>query len=253
MAYAINQGVRIHFKVEGEGPPLVVHHGFNGSLEESYDVGLVQALRDKHQFILIDARGHGASDKPHDPEEYTLELMAADVIAVQDALSVSKAHFMGYSMGGWVGFGIAKYTPERLLSLIIGGAEPYEETLDWQDPFLEVLSKGMEAYIAFMEEMFGENMTPKLKARLRTNDIEALIAYLSLKETYDLEGILPTIALPCLLVAGENDPVYDGAKKCSEIIPNATFVSLPGLDHVEAGSRTDLYLPHVQRFLAEVG
>jgi pimeloyl-ACP methyl ester carboxylesterase len=253
MPYAINQGVRIHFKVEGEGPPLVVHHGFNGSLEDFYNVAdFVQVLKGNYQLILIDARGHGASDKPHDPESYRMVLRVADVVTVLDALNVSKAHFIGYSMGGQVGFGIAKYAPERFLSLLIGGAEPYQEASDKPDPFLEILSMGVEAYVAAMDEMFGARMTPKLKSQLLANDIEALTAYLSLREPWGFEDILPTIATPCLLLAGENDPFYVGAKKCSKIIPNATFVSLPGLDHIEAAFRIDLTLPHIQMFLAEV-
>ena len=97
MPYAINQGVRVHFKVEGAGSPLVVHHGLNDSLETIYDVGDVeQVLKGDYQIILIDARGHGASDKPHDPEAYRMVLRVADVIAVLDALEIDKAHFLGY-------------------------------------------------------------------------------------------------------------------------------------------------------------
>ena len=155
-------------------------------------------------------------------------------------------------MGGYVGFGIANYAPERFLSLIIGGADPYQEDTQGPGPFVEVLSQGMEAYTAAMEETFGTRVTPKLRAGWQANDIEALSAFLSLEERWGFEEILPTITMPCLLFAGENDPFYAGARKCSEIIPDATFVSLPGLDHIEAAFRTDLTLPHIQRFLAEV-
>jgi pimeloyl-ACP methyl ester carboxylesterase len=253
MPYAINQGVRIHFEVEGEGPPLVLHHGLNGSLEEFLDAeDLVQLLMENYQLILMDARGHGASDKLHDPEDYRMVLRVADVIAVLDDLEIKKAHFLGYSMGGFVGFGLAKYAPERLNSLIIGGAEPYQEDLQEPDPFIEVLSQGMEAYVAAMEQVFGARATPELRTRWQANDLEALSAFLSLEDHWDFDDILPTITIPCLLIVGETDTFYAGAKNCSEIIPDATFVSLPGLDHVEAGFRTDLTLPHIQRFLAEV-
>ena len=52
-----------------------------------------------------------------------------DVVAVLDDLHLSTAHFWGYSMGGWIGFGMAKYAPERLHALIIGGTDPSERRL----------------------------------------------------------------------------------------------------------------------------
>lgn len=95
-----NHGVSVHCHVEGEGSPFVLQHGFAMSLERWHEAGYVDALRRDHQVILIDARGHGASDKPHDIEAYSPRSSVADVLAVLDALDVSKAHFWGYSMGG---------------------------------------------------------------------------------------------------------------------------------------------------------
>lgn len=66
MAYADNNGIRIHYQVEGDGPPLVLQHGYSDSLESWYEFGYVDKLKSQCQLILIDARGHGASDKPHD-------------------------------------------------------------------------------------------------------------------------------------------------------------------------------------------
>jgi len=125
MPYANNQGVRIHYEVEGDGPPLMLLHGYSGNLKSWHRCGYVDPLKNDYNLILIDARGHGASDKPHDPEVYELKLLVADIAAVLDDLNISKAHFLGYSMGGRIGFGIAKYAPERFYSLIIGGAHPY--------------------------------------------------------------------------------------------------------------------------------
>jgi pimeloyl-ACP methyl ester carboxylesterase len=66
-----------------------------------------------------------------------------------------------------------------------------------------------------------------------------------------MEDVLPTIAMPCLLFAGEADPRYPGAKKAVNYMPNASFVSLPGLDHYQVVG-SDLVLPHVKKFLAAV-
>ena len=80
MPYADNGSVRIHYQVEGEGPALVLQHGFTESLVDWYESGYVEALRPDYRLILIDARGHGASDKPHDPDAYVLNRRVADVV-----------------------------------------------------------------------------------------------------------------------------------------------------------------------------
>src|SRR5262245_12825985 len=72
MPYAENRGLRIHYEVEGQGPTLVLQHGFTHSVRRWYLHGYVEALRTDYELVLIDARGHGLSDKPHDPTAYTL-------------------------------------------------------------------------------------------------------------------------------------------------------------------------------------
>src|ERR1700726_2295119 len=104
MPYTGNQGVRIHYRIEGAGLPLVLQHGFTRSLEDWKSCGYIARLKSDYQVILIDARGHGQSDKPRDPEAYRLEKRVGDVVvAVLNDLGIGKAHYWGYSMGGWLG------------------------------------------------------------------------------------------------------------------------------------------------------
>jgi pimeloyl-ACP methyl ester carboxylesterase len=126
MRFAHNQGVRVHYEVEGKGSPLVLQRGFSDSLQTWYELGYVDGLKSDYQLILVDARGHGASDKPHEPEAYKPESNAADVVAVLTDLGISRAHFFGYSLGGWIAFAMAQYAPEHVHALIIGGANPHQ-------------------------------------------------------------------------------------------------------------------------------
>jgi pimeloyl-ACP methyl ester carboxylesterase len=80
MPFVENDGVRIHFEVEGRGEPLVIQHGFTSSIETVRLVGYSVSLKDSYQVILIDARGHGASDKPHSPESYGMQTAVRDVL-----------------------------------------------------------------------------------------------------------------------------------------------------------------------------
>lgn len=61
-----NEGVSIHYRVEGDGPPVVLGHGITDSSDFWYECGYVEALKPKYRLVLIDFRGHGKSDKPHD-------------------------------------------------------------------------------------------------------------------------------------------------------------------------------------------
>ena len=100
MPFAENQGVKIYYQVEGEGPPLIIQYGFMDTLEQLYTIGYIESLENYYKLILIDLRGHGKSDKPHDSSLYSMKHLTSDVIAVMDDLKIEKAHFMGYSMGG---------------------------------------------------------------------------------------------------------------------------------------------------------
>jgi pimeloyl-ACP methyl ester carboxylesterase len=249
MPYAMNKGVRIHYRIEGDGRPLVLQHGFTDSLETWYETGYVQALKPDYRLILIDARGHGASDKPHQPDAYDRERNVEDIAAVLDDLDIPRAHYLGYSMGGRIGFAIARYAPERVHSLILGGGSPYPQSQAGPDRMLEALKQGAEA----IPSLWGITEPPELIARLVKNDAKALVACRSKGlQSAGFAEILPTMRMPCLLYAGEDDPVCAENRKCIRGMPNVTFFSLPGLSHVEAVSRSDLVLPRVKQFLETV-
>jgi pimeloyl-ACP methyl ester carboxylesterase len=251
--YANNQGVRIHYEVEGNGPPLVLVHGLAGYLEQWHELGYVDSLKKEFTLILMDLRGHGGSDKPHDPEAYKLKLLVADMIAVMDVLNISKTHFLGYSLGGRMAFALAKYAPERFHSFIIGGQSPQTRLharIRW---WLQILKKGMSAYVELLEKEPGVKMTPQMRTKILSNDTEALAAFVSSSEwRANLEDALPNMTMPCLFFVGETDPSYAGARKCANLLPNAEFGSFPGLGH-DVDFQSHLVLPHIKKFLEKVG
>ena len=105
-----------------------------------------------------------------------LNRRVADVVAVLDALDIAKALFWGYSMGGWIGFGIAKYAAERVHALVIGGQHPYARTMGSLRRIVQKgLAQGGGAFVAGMEEMFGPE-SPERKGRLLSADLQAYLA-----------------------------------------------------------------------------
>jgi pimeloyl-ACP methyl ester carboxylesterase len=253
MPFTSNNGINVYYEVVGKGPPIVFCHGLFMSSKVWHTSGYVDYLKEEYQLILIDSRGHGLSGKPHDPEAYKIENRVYDVVSVLDELDIESAHFFGYSMGGQVGWCIGRYAPERFKSLIIGGMAPYERDPEVPDPdigvIIPLLKKGNEAFTAALEAMLGEKFSQALRDELLRNDPEALIAYLLRIERVDLDETLSTTTLPVLLFMGELDSKYDAARECLGVLSDVCFVSLPELNHVQAGSRSDLVVPFIKDFL----
>jgi len=266
MPYTNNQDVKIYYEVEGIGPPLVLAYGLSSSIEDWRDLGYVELLKHDFQLILVDARGHGKSSKPHDPTAYTVKVRVEDYVAVLNDLALEKAHFLGYSTGGSVGFCLGQFAPDRFLSVIIGGNQPYPPTkrLDHipiplekplhglpqtRDPILELLYQGAEAWVEFWEQ--NTVLPPKMKARLLANDFKALRANWQHPDRWrvDIEPILPNFPLPTLIYVGEAESYYPGAKECTQEMPNATFVPLSGCHHLDIWTNSERIVPHIKTFL----
>ena len=88
--YFDSNGVKIHYVVEGAGEPVVLVHGFTANIQLQWGMpGIITKLAKDYQVIALDNRGHGKSDKPHDPEKYGPE-MINDVIRLMDHLNIKK-------------------------------------------------------------------------------------------------------------------------------------------------------------------
>jgi len=245
MPYVTNAGVRLYYQTEGAGPALFMLHGFTDSLDTWYELGYVEDLKRDYRLILLDARAHGRSDKPHDSGAYSWALMASDVVAVMDAEAMPTAHFLGYSMGGRIGFALAQHSPERFPSLLLGGASPYTPDPSFVQPRVERLRQ--------LGPQWGRPLSAALEARLRANDIEALVAALEGTNKHaGMDDVPPTMQMPCLLFVGEDDPNFAEAKACSAEMPNATLVTFPGLNHTDTFFARELVIAEVRKFLRSV-
>ncbi|MGH6987198.1 MAG: alpha/beta fold hydrolase [Caulobacteraceae bacterium] len=124
----VSDGVRIHWMEAGAGVPVVLLHGYTSCCDACWFAnGLAKELARDHRVIGIDARGHGRSEKPHDPAKYPGDRMGADVIEALEHLGVEKAHFHGYSMGGAILAHLMARHPERIFSASFGGSGVREE------------------------------------------------------------------------------------------------------------------------------
>lgn len=212
-------GVRVHYETEGEGAPLVLMHGLGGSLESWRNGGYVERLRDRFQLILIDSRGRGQSDYPRTQEAYELRTRVVDVATVLTDLGVQKAHYLGYAMGAWIGWGITVYMPQRFHSLALGGFGPVA------DPFE---GGSVEAHFGELWHKFA--------------DEEQEVVRLMFAEMARFGGArqaLKLTNLPLLLFAGERDPHLSSLVGATQLAKRASFFALEGKDHRTAFADAD--------------
>jgi len=233
MPYANNQGVNVHFEVKGSGLPIVFNHGFPRDRTTWYPYA--EQLEDQFTCILIDGRGMGLTDKPHEIEAYTFERKVSDTLAVMDDLHIDKAVYWGYSMGGGIGWAAARYAPERFHAFIIGGSEPFRTEAD-------------------------KDLIRQSAARIRGNpngfpgqDVEALYAS-QMGSTIgpNFEDVLPTMTMPTLIYVGGDDYRCEAITRAAGLIPNVTFAILPGRDHTPAHQDVDGVVAYAIPFLEKV-
>ena len=258
MSFVRNHGTEIYYEVEGNGPPLLLMHGLTSSIGAWKRNGYVDELRVDHTLILVDARGHGNSGKPHDSHAYSAELMTGDIIAVLDSLGVDRAAYWGYSMGGMIGLELPRRYPSRLSMYIIGGMSPYRtveerQSESWMSTSLRVGAKeGPEAYASILEKHLGSPAEDE-KTRMLENDYQAIHAlWENMSGWPATTELLSSIRVPCLFYAGDKDIYHDGAEEATKHIRQASFVSIPNLAHLAVYERSDLVLPYVKRFLKNV-
>jgi pimeloyl-ACP methyl ester carboxylesterase len=245
MPYARNSldGRRVYFEDEGgRGAPVVLAGGFGESIDLVRSSPVAQALPgDEFRLIYVDHRGHGRSDKPHDPEAYAMPLRVADAVTVLDELGIDRAHFVGMSWGGRLGFGIGEHAPDRALSLVIGGQQPYA----WPDsPLTRIVTEGlaasqaegMETFTLALEGFWGIRLPDSRRERVQDNDPAALqAAWNAALGEGDVSDDLRSWRVPCLIFIGAGDADFlDQARRAAGEIPNAEFLALQDLDHYAA-------------------
>lgn len=262
MAETLNpvDGTRIRFEESGEGPALVLVHGSGLSSSIWRGFGYTKALRSNYRVLALDLRGHGRSGKPSREEDYRMDLVVADVLAVLDAAGVDSAHYFGYSFGARTGFSLAQQHPERLLSFVSAGGtyRPLEGQISklffpGYDRALE--AGGMPEFVRQWGVAAGKPVDPQTAAAFLANDAVALSAYFrrSEKEQGIPEEQLKELAVPALLLAGTEDGSrFRDSQRAATLMPEARFEALPGRDHGRTLTPSAEVLQLVEPFLAQM-
>lgn len=179
-----------------------------------------------HRVIGLDCRGHGRSEKPHDPTAYAIDVMAGDVRRLLDDLHVASAHCLGYSMGSRIGLQAVVDFPDRVRRAVLGGLGAVG-AVEEADQIAHALRGGKAESASALSFQRFASARP-------INDLEALAACMEgMGRTARFEpGRLATIRTPVLLVVGERDEVARDAAELANQIPTVRLVVIPGRDHL---------------------
>ncbi|WP_212770906.1 alpha/beta fold hydrolase, partial [Pseudokineococcus marinus] len=216
---------------DGDAPVVVAVHGFASSAAANFaQTGWTRDLpRAGFRVIALDQRGHGASDTPHDPARYDLDVLVDDVVAVLDHHGVDAAHYVGYSLGARVGWRAALRAPERVLSAVLGGVpdgEPLErfdlaQARAHVEDGAEVTDRITAAYLTMADSVAG-------------NDVRALIALVEgMRGSGSLDPEDPPHQ-PVLVATGSEDGILERSRRLAAALPQGSFVEIPGRHHFNA-------------------
>lgn len=240
-----SNGVEIHFSVAGEGPPLVVLHGFGASQEVWRMVGLVDTLAKEFQVVTLDVRGHGRSGKPHETERYGVE-MALDVVRLLDHLDIEEAHVVGYSMGSLLALKLATLHPDRVTSVVLGGFGWYRFGApgeDLMDRVADSLAAGkgvgplMETLTPIGEAPPPPDQIEQMNRMLtQQNDVLALAACArSFRSLEVSKEALLACKVPMICVVGDKDRLKADVDRLIGLREDVEAVIVPGGNHMTTG------------------
>jgi pimeloyl-ACP methyl ester carboxylesterase len=228
-----NGAVEIAYLDEGEGDPIILVHGFASSKNVNwvYPTWVSELRKNGRRVIALDNRGHGESAKLYDPAQYSIPIMAGDVLALMDHLGIPQADMMGYSMGGRMTAWLGLNEPQRLRSAILGGIG-IGGLIEGTGPG-ESVAEALEApTLDDVTDAVGR--TFRAFADQTRSDRRALAA--CLRGTRDLmtKEQAARIDVPVLIAVGSADDVAGSAQALGDIIPGSEVLDIPNRDHMRA-------------------
>jgi pimeloyl-ACP methyl ester carboxylesterase len=255
-------GFEIEYDVRGRGPAVLLLHAFPLGLS-MWDPQ-TETLAATHRVVRFDARGFGAS-AVDETTPLTMERIADDGAFLLDQLWIEKAVVVGCSMGGYAAFAFARRHPRRLAGLVLqdtrAGADAPEARANRATLAAKVLAEGATAAVeAFLPKLVGETThheRPALVARLRERILAVsprgiANALHGLAARADSRGLLSRIAVPTLVLAGEEDVLTppDEARAMAAAIPGARLQVIPRAGHLANLENPDALNAALRAFLA---
>lgn len=264
-------GVKLYFEEAGSGTPIVFVHEFGGD-HRSWEPQMRHFAR-RHRCITYAARGYPPSDVPTAVAAYSQRAAATDILAVMDGAGVDRAHVVGLSMGGFAVLHLGLIAPERALSLTVAGAgygaEKQHEAY-FRDVSLEV-ARQFEAqgshqfaktYALGASRVQFQNKDPRGWAEFaqQLGEHDAVGSANTMRgvqatrpSLYDLEASLAALAVPTLVIVGdEDDHCLQPGLFLKRTIPACGLLVLPKVGHTLNLEEPERFNSFLGEFIATV-
>jgi pimeloyl-ACP methyl ester carboxylesterase len=246
--YADSGGVKIHYRTLGQGPLLILIHGFPDYWYTWRDQ--MPTLAKRFQVVAVDLRGYNLSDKPVGVENYALEKLVEDIHAVVKHLKQEKAIIVGHDWGGMIAWGFAMAHPEKTERLIVLNL-PHPKGLMRELATNPEQQQNSQYARNFQKPGAEKALTPQMLT-FWVKEPEARAKYLEAFQRSSLEGMLnyykanyprepykddrefPKVKCPVLMIHGLKDKyLLDGALNGTWkwVEKDFTLVTLPQADH----------------------
>jgi len=266
MPYLRVNGVKLYYRTYGNGPETIVFsHGllWSGKMFKEQ----AAALQDRYRIITYDHRGQGKSQAAR--SGYDMENVYLDAVELLESLRLGPYHFVGLSMGGFVGMRLAARRPDLLRSLILletsADPEPRENIGKYR------LLNGIVRWLGFwpvigsvMKIMFGQKfLNDPLRRGLKKKMIKALKENNRSSITKAVRGVitrqgiadeLDRITVPTLIMVGDQDvaTVPDKARAIHAQIPHSELIIIPGAGHTASVEEPEAVNEAISAFLAKL-
>lgn len=253
------EGLRIAYERAGEGPPIVLLHGFVGDSREWRRQ--IDGLSDEFTVVAWDAPGSGRSSDP--PESFRMPDYADCLAGFVDALGLGRPHVAGLSFGGGLALELYRRHPTIPITLVLAaayagwaGSLPPEVVEQRLRQSLQLADRPPDQFVrAMIPALFSESASAE-----RVDEFAAIMSEFhpagframarSLAEA-DLRDVLPRIDVPTLLLYGDKDvrAPLNVAEDLHAAIPTSRLVVLPGVGHMSSLEAAERFNAEVRSFL----
>lgn len=264
------KGVAYEYEVIGSGEPLLLLHGFTGSMETWRP--FLTSWSETFQVITVDIVGHGKTESPEDVKHYDIQTVASHMIALLEYLHIEKAHVLGYSMGGRLALTMACLYPNRIRSLVLenctAGLQLEEERQERRKKDEQLAEKieenGIQSFVDKWENIplfasqkrLSKKRQEIIRAERLRNNKQGLANSLRGMGT----GAQPSwwkelhkLTMPVLLVNGEWDEKFSRILKMMQNeIQHAKFVKIDGAGHAIHVEQPEKFDTIVKGFLQNI-
>ena len=242
-------GVEIYYEVHGNGPVLLLTHGYSAT--SAMWQGQIEALSRHHKLVLWDMRGHGQSDYPDDPAAYSEALTVADIAALLDTAGAASAIVGGLSLGGYMSLAFYRAHPERVRALLIIDTGPGFKKDDarevWNKRAHDTGDRFEREGLAVLQSASRERANAS--HRDASGLARAAHGMLTQRDARVIEA-LPDIKVPSLVVVGADDaPFLAASDYMAAKIPGAKKVVIPAAGHAVNIDQPQAFIEAVLPFL----